>query len=282
MESVKEQKAEIKIEDKIGEAKIWKGLRQGCKKVTEEMNEMRSGMVKMVIENEYEETNSDEVNYRQEYRKLKRKLKLLIYENECFQESLRNTERKFLSATRDRNFLLERLSTYEPIDTSTSDTEETAESSDDEYLRTSVKRRKFDGSCSFRGSGVSTPPGNSKSGTPVRKKKAGPAVNKSGACKLTTSVPAMMSQRSINHDIINGNGEGCMTPEEVERHLEAKKRQVSLTPEKTSLTLPSEMFSSDITLDRKPDLYVIEHPSITHRFEFAAYVFCSCNFCVKA
>lgn len=33
----------------------------------------------MVIENEYEETNSDEVNYRQEYRKLKRKLKLLIY-----------------------------------------------------------------------------------------------------------------------------------------------------------------------------------------------------------
>ena len=59
-----------------------------------------------------------------------------------------------------------------------------------------------------------------------------------------------MPQRSASHDILNGNGEGCMTPEEVERHLEAKKRQVSLTPEKTSLTLPSEMFSTDISLDR--------------------------------
>lgn len=33
----------------------------------------------MVVENEYDETNNDEINYKQEYRKLKRKLKLLIY-----------------------------------------------------------------------------------------------------------------------------------------------------------------------------------------------------------
>lgn len=139
-------------------------------------------MVKMVVENEYNGPNNDEVNYKTEYRKLKRKLKMLIYvstliefhivissvnlepcpadtrtsvslevshynfslchfqENECFQESLRNTEKKYLTATRDRNYLLERLSAYEPLDTSTSDTEETAESSDDEHLRTSAKR----------------------------------------------------------------------------------------------------------------------------------------------
>lgn len=59
-----------------------------------------------------------------------------------------------------------------------------------------------------------------------------------------------MLGRSVSQDVLNGNGEGCMTPEEVERHLEAKKRQVLLTPEKHSLTLPSEMFSSDITLER--------------------------------
>lgn len=218
----------------------------------------------MVIENEYEETNSDDVNYKQEYRKLKRKLKLLIYENECFQESLRSTERKFLTATRDRNFLLERLSTYEPVDTSTSDTEETAESSDDEHLRTSAKRRKIEASCSSRGTGVSTPPGNSKAATPVRKKKGASNSGKTGASKLlsSSSIPTLMPQRSVSHDVLNGNGEGCMTPEEVERHLEAKKRQVSLTPEKTSLTLPSEMFSSDISLDRKStDLYDIENSS---------------------
>lgn len=44
-------------------------------------------MVKMVIENEYEETNSDDVNYKQEYRKLKRKLKLLIYVSISFLNS---------------------------------------------------------------------------------------------------------------------------------------------------------------------------------------------------
>jgi hypothetical protein len=36
-------------------------------------------MVKMVVENEYNGTISDEVNYKTEYRKLKRKLKMLIY-----------------------------------------------------------------------------------------------------------------------------------------------------------------------------------------------------------
>lgn len=36
-------------------------------------------MVKMVVENEFDEANGDEVNYKLEYRKLKRKLKLLIY-----------------------------------------------------------------------------------------------------------------------------------------------------------------------------------------------------------
>lgn len=44
-------------------------------------------MVKMVIENEYEETNGDDVNYKQEYRKLKRKLKLLIYVSMFFLNS---------------------------------------------------------------------------------------------------------------------------------------------------------------------------------------------------
>ena len=36
-------------------------------------------MVKMVVENEFNGTSSDEVNYKTEYRKLKRKLKMLIY-----------------------------------------------------------------------------------------------------------------------------------------------------------------------------------------------------------
>ncbi len=140
-----------------------------------------------------------------------------------------------------------------------------------------IFRRKMEGSLPSRGSGLVTPPSSSKSVSLLRKKKTNSSASKSNAVRLTTpatssvcipnllylfhmmlvtgnhrtiAVLLQVSQHSASHDIINGNGEGCMTPEEVERHLEAKKRQVLLTPEKTSLTLPSEMFSSDITMDR--------------------------------
>ncbi|KAI8504853.1 INO80 complex subunit [Branchiostoma belcheri] len=75
-----------------------------------------------------ENSQDDQVNYRQKYKNLKRKLKFLVYEQECFQEELRKSQRKLLKINRDKSFLLDRLLQYECIDQSSSDSEETASS----------------------------------------------------------------------------------------------------------------------------------------------------------
>ncbi|KAM9305372.1 INO80 complex subunit E [Gastrophryne carolinensis] len=45
----------------------------------------------------------DEVDYKRKYKNLKRKLKFLIYEQECFQEELRRAQRKLLKVSRDKS-----------------------------------------------------------------------------------------------------------------------------------------------------------------------------------
>ncbi|XP_043942244.1 INO80 complex subunit E isoform X4 [Protopterus annectens] len=69
-----------------------------------------------------------EVDYKRKYRNLKRKLKFLIYEQECFQEELRRAQRKLLKVSRDKSFLLDRLLQYENIEEDSSDSDATASS----------------------------------------------------------------------------------------------------------------------------------------------------------
>ncbi|XP_068779441.1 INO80 complex subunit E isoform X2 [Struthio camelus] len=66
--------------------------------------------------------------YKRRYRALKRRLKLLLYEQECFQEELRKAQRKLLKVSRDKSFLLDRLLQYENVDDDSSDSEATASS----------------------------------------------------------------------------------------------------------------------------------------------------------
>nr|XP_056719080.1 INO80 complex subunit E isoform X2 [Euleptes europaea] len=66
--------------------------------------------------------------YKRRYRALKRRLKFLIYEQECFQEELRKAQRKLLKVSRDKSFLLDRLLQYENVDEESSDSEATASS----------------------------------------------------------------------------------------------------------------------------------------------------------
>ena len=47
----------------------------------------------------------DTVDYKPKYRFLKRKLKCLLYEQECFQEELRRLQRKLLRVNRDKRFV---------------------------------------------------------------------------------------------------------------------------------------------------------------------------------
>merc|ERR1719357_105010 len=64
-----------------------------------------------------------EVDYKRKYKNLKRKLKFLVYEQECFQEELRRAQRKLLKVSRDKSFLLDRLLQYERVDEDSSDSD---------------------------------------------------------------------------------------------------------------------------------------------------------------
>ncbi|TSR27789.1 INO80 complex subunit E [Bagarius yarrelli] len=69
-----------------------------------------------------------DVDYKRKYKNLKRKLKFLVYEQECFQEELRKAQRKLLKVSRDKSFLLDRLLQYERVDEDSSDSDATASS----------------------------------------------------------------------------------------------------------------------------------------------------------
>jgi len=82
--------------------------------------------------------------YKEQYYNLKRKIKFLLYENECFQEALRSTQRQLLKTKRDKNFLLDRLLRYEKINTSLSDKDDETNSSEDENFNVDTKRKRVD------------------------------------------------------------------------------------------------------------------------------------------
>uniref|UniRef100_W5MZ46 INO80 complex subunit E n=1 Tax=Lepisosteus oculatus TaxID=7918 RepID=W5MZ46_LEPOC len=69
-----------------------------------------------------------ETDYKKKYKNLKRKLKFLVYEQECFQEELRRAQRKLLKVCRDKSFLLDRLLQYEHVDDDSSDSDATVSS----------------------------------------------------------------------------------------------------------------------------------------------------------
>ncbi|XP_061803635.1 INO80 complex subunit E isoform X1 [Nerophis lumbriciformis] len=85
-----------------------------------------------------------EVDYKRKYRNLKRKLKFLVYEHECFQEELRRAQRKLLKVSRDKSFLLDRLLHYERVDEDSSDSDATvsSENSEGEVLRERERERE--------------------------------------------------------------------------------------------------------------------------------------------
>ncbi|XP_015226283.1 INO80 complex subunit E isoform X2 [Cyprinodon tularosa] len=86
-----------------------------------------------------------EVDYKRKYKTLKRKLKFLVYEQECFQEELRRAQRKLLKVSRDKSFLLDRLLQYERVDEDSSDSDATvsSENSEGEGLREREREREI-------------------------------------------------------------------------------------------------------------------------------------------
>ncbi|XP_014211982.1 uncharacterized protein LOC106641916 [Copidosoma floridanum] len=176
--------------------------------------------------------------YREQYRSLKRKIKFLLYENECFQEALRSTQRHLLKAKRDKSFLLDRLLRYEKIDSTLSDKDDETNSSDDEIYHADLKRKKVD-FCVTNQSQLylSTLV---KCNYAYRKKKPTMKTMKTNNIKMD-------KKNSLHCSILS---DGHMTPEEVERHLESRQNYLELLPEKAPATVPTEMFSNDASPDK--------------------------------
>ncbi|XP_067006898.2 uncharacterized protein [Anabrus simplex] len=189
-----------------------------------------------------EESQEEVVNYKNQYRNLKRKLKFLIYENECFQETLRTMQRRLLKATRDRSFLLDRLLQYEKVEVTSSESEETESSDEGEVVRqdTSKRKRLMDSTPNSH-TGTSQASGSSsKNVNPVKKKRPppkNPKQNNVQSMQVFGNVPVSMLP------------DGHMTPEEVERHLESRQSYMEPVPEKALPSVPTEMFSNDPSLD---------------------------------
>ncbi|GAB1607988.1 INO80 complex subunit E-like [Argonauta hians] len=228
--------------------------------------------------------NDHQVDYKRKYKNLKSKLKFLVYEQECFLEELRRAQRKLLKVSRDKNFLLDRLLSYENINDSSGDSDATASSeSDIEINRESIvpKKKKPLSSVSSVGSSVAavvTPPPPSSSSnllgtdtaaamfvnssfsnllsqnpvlqsplaTPDNKKKAKTAIKKTTTKSSTPKAPDPQPERIA----------GQMTREELERHLES--RQHSFGIEKAPAKLPMEIFSNE---NSDPDSETGQDPS---------------------
>ncbi|XP_022342663.2 uncharacterized protein LOC111136246 isoform X1 [Crassostrea virginica] len=180
-----------------------------------------------------------QIDYKQKYKTLKKKLKLLVYEQECFLEELRKAQRKLLKVSRDKSFLLDRLIQYEKVEDSSGDSDVTASSDSETEGHTSGKKRKITLSPGQSqlpfGSEASTIFGNigmaglfqsaGSSSTEPAKKRSRPSAKKSKAKSKAEKA------------------ESQMTREELERHLES--RQHSFKIEKAPAMLPMEIFSND-------------------------------------
>ncbi|KAL0272498.1 UNVERIFIED_CONTAM: hypothetical protein PYX00_005439 [Menopon gallinae] len=93
-------------------------------------------MVNHTMYSDDEDSQEDQyVNYKQKYRELKKNLRYLIYENECFQDELRKAQHNFVSISRDKSFLLDRILKYEKPQGPSSDSEATESSDEDEEAK---------------------------------------------------------------------------------------------------------------------------------------------------
>ncbi|XP_033748224.1 INO80 complex subunit E-like [Pecten maximus] len=198
-----------------------------------------------IADNQMPQPEQHQVDYKQKYKALKKKLKFLVYEQECFLEELRKAQRKLLKISRDRSFLLDRLIQHEKIDESSGDSDATA-SSDSEVESQSSRKRK---------AGLSPGQGAQYSGDPaaILGSHGTPGTPSGASSLLMAAEPAKKkSKSSAKKGVLSKGGKvpqgkekvaSHMTREELERHLESRQNVFGI--EKAPMMLPMEIFSND-------------------------------------
>ncbi|XP_042221858.1 uncharacterized protein LOC121866309 isoform X2 [Homarus americanus] len=139
-------------------------------------------------------------DYKAKYKTLKRKLKLLIYENECFQEELRKAQRALLRVRRDKSFLLDRLLQYQRGPDSSSDSEQTEESDTENDSKIEAKRKRL----SMEGSNTGSSNSQGSVNKPPSKKKKSSSSGGSGS-SLSKSSKQTGKQIPLGTAIVGSN-----------------------------------------------------------------------------
>nr|CAG4642964.1 EOG090X0LZH [Evadne anonyx] len=182
----------------------------------------------------------NDLEYKDKYRNLKRKLKFLIYENECFSMEIRNMEKRLLRVLKDRTFLLDILTQHENGSAEFDSTDDDmTDSSDGEIkipVKTSEKKKRLKIAATKKNPGTIT----------KTKKKPQNKLDKNKISAKADSIHNLIVEDSL----VSKHLAGHMTPEEVERHLESRRAQqsqleFSFAPDKAPTTVPTEMFSND-------------------------------------
>ncbi|BFG03337.1 INO80 complex subunit E [Drosophila madeirensis] len=202
--------------------------------------------------------NANNVDYKDRYKNLKRKLKFLIYENEYFQDLLHTNQRRLLKVSRDRTFLLDRLLLYEHPAKDSSDSEAT-DSSDSETEQATPSTSTAAGGLQTpretirkkhkeKGTSVATatPPHQPTVGaTRGRRRKVltgalslNHGVQAPGKRQLTATVPP--SQQSLHSAV-------SLSTAEITRQLQERRPTPIelMSPECTSATVPTTMLSDE-------------------------------------
>ncbi|XP_026761815.1 uncharacterized protein LOC113520625 [Galleria mellonella] len=208
-----------------------------------------------------------EPNYRAQYIALKKKLKYLIYENECFQDALRCGQKRLLKVSRDRSFLLDRLLQYEKHESTTSESEDTESSDDTDYNRHDNTKRKKNLDVSVTHHHISTPSALTKGPNAMKRKRAVVPKKPHNTSHLHQSSGAILSKASPSLSFGLSASDGHMTPEEVERHLQSRQSYLELLPERAPPTVPTEMFSNDPSLDSESNDVLENSPNVDEWFD---------------
>ncbi|XP_072949246.1 uncharacterized protein [Epargyreus clarus] len=206
-------------------------------------------------------------NYKLQYLALKKKLKFLIYENECFQDALRCSQKRLLKVSRDRTFLLDRLLQYEKPESTTSESEETESSDDASYNNLDNSKRKKNDTTA--GHQAMSNPGsvNKNVNNAIKRKRAVVPKKTSNANHPLQGTAAMLAKASPGLGFGVSASDGHMTPEEVERHLQSRQSYLELLPERAPPTVPTEMFSNDPSLDSESNDVLENSPNVEEWFD---------------
>ncbi|XP_073956970.1 uncharacterized protein isoform X1 [Choristoneura fumiferana] len=186
-------------------------------------------------------------------------------ENECFQDALRCSQKRLLKVSRDRSFLLDRLLQYEKPDSSTSESEDTESSDDTDYNRADIlKRKKIEASAAHQNLSAAA---SNKGASAVKRKRAVVPKKPPNTTHAHQANMSMLAKASPALGFGLSPGDGHMTPEEVERHLQSRQSYLELLPERAPPTVPTEMFSNDPSLDSESNDVLENSPNVEEWFD---------------